>query len=92
MFYAQASPPLFNFLLCSTYVVGACFLLSCPFLRQSAKDNEKDESETRADTQDKQAHHGDESEPRKAFSAAPTFEEFLKFKQAEREETELKIP
>lgn len=27
-----------------------------------------------------------------AFSAAPTFEEFLKFKQAERGETELKFP
>lgn len=34
----------------------------------------------------------DESESSTGFSAAPTFEEFLKFKQAERGETELKVP
>eukprot|EP00752_Nemacystus_decipiens_P004211 g3848.t1 len=50
-----------------------------------AQDDEKDSQETAP--KDK-----DDSEPRKAFSAAPTFEEFLKFKQAERGETELKIP
>ena len=56
-------------------------------LRQRAKDGAKTQV-----TQDKEAKDKDEPEPRKAFSAAPTFEEFLKFKQAERGETELKIP
>eukprot|EP00903_Cladosiphon_okamuranus_P019576 g18004.t1 len=59
-----------------------------------AEDNKEASSEAAAtDSRDgQQAKGGDESEPRRAFSAAPTFEEFLKFKQAERGETELKIP
>ena len=74
--------PLLSFLLRGFYAVGAA---CCCVLRQRAEDDDKG-------TQDKAVKHEEESEPRKAFSAAPTFEEFLKFKQAERGETELKIP
>lgn len=83
-YYCVSIPyrPLLSFLLRGFYAVGAA---CCCVLRQRAEDDDKG-------TQDKAVKHEEESEPRKAFSAAPTFEEFLKFKQAERGETELKIP